>query len=81
MLTAYQDYNHHIIQSLSSKPVSPLKKVKCKVGYGESVAERDDLDGLVPQAKMKKLCLLDGNDGVRGLGEAKNGKDVSMAES
>lgn len=55
--------------------------MKRKVGYGESVAERDDLDGLVPQAKMKKLCLLDGNDGVRGLGEAKNGKDVSMAES
>ena len=47
------------------------------MGYGESMLEKDNLDGLVPQAKMKKLCLQDREGSPEG---AKNAKDVSMAE-
>ncbi|KAI1789299.1 hypothetical protein LXA43DRAFT_974333 [Ganoderma leucocontextum] len=37
-----KDYNNHVIQAISSKPVSPLTKVKRKVGY----ADRKDEEAL-----------------------------------
>ena len=48
-----QDFNTAAIKTLARKPVSPLKKLKRKVGYG-----RDEKDtGVEAEHAMKKLCL------------------------
>lgn len=39
MLTIIQDYNLSAIKNLSSLHISPLKKVKRKVGYGQELEE------------------------------------------
>ena len=53
-----QDFNAAAIRSLSKKPVSPLKKMKRKVGY-----EQDGVDatfmGTEESLNMKRLCLKD----------------------
>ncbi|KAI0713351.1 hypothetical protein C8Q76DRAFT_621136 [Earliella scabrosa] len=54
-----RDYNAAAIRMLSSKPASPLKKVKRKVGYDHSSNEEADAGGSAPQAQLKRLCLED----------------------
>ena len=52
-----QDYNTAAIKTLAKKPVSPMKKMKRKVGY-----EQDTEDtGLEAENAMKKLCLAERN--------------------
>ncbi len=54
-----QDYNTIAIRNLSQKKrISPLKKVKRKVGYGEDASEPSQEEG-PPQEQMKRLRLTD----------------------
>ena len=58
MLTrSCQDYNSAAIRLLSSKPTSPLKKVKRKVGYEDGAEEEADAATGSAQAQLKRLCL------------------------
>ena len=59
--------------------MSPLKKVKRKVGYEDSPVEGSDQDGLVSQMKMKRLCLIDCEE--LSTVETKNGKDIRMVDT
>ena len=53
---------------LRSKPVSPLKKVKRKVGYDGSPEDDGDRACGAAQAQLKRLCLEEGGE-----------RDVNMA--
>ncbi|KAI0688833.1 hypothetical protein C8Q76DRAFT_635121 [Earliella scabrosa] len=54
-----QDYNIAAIEAIAKAPVSPLKKIKRKVGYGDSTEEESDKGDKPPQGAMKHLCLTD----------------------
>ena len=47
------------IEAIAKAPVSPLKKVKRKVGYGDSTEEDVDASNKPPQEAMKRLRLQD----------------------
>ncbi|KAI0716304.1 hypothetical protein C8Q76DRAFT_692067 [Earliella scabrosa] len=53
------DYNITAIKAIAKAPVSLLKKIKCKVGYGDSTEEESDKGDKPPQGTMKRLCLAD----------------------
>ena len=64
MINAYhQDYNTAAIKTLAKKPVSPMKKMKRKVGYGQ---EAEDA-GLEAEHAMKKLCLIEQRDASKDI--------------
>ena len=56
---AHQDYNVAAIEAIAKAPVSPLKKIKRKVGYGDSTEEDSDQGNQPPQGAMKRLRLYD----------------------
>ncbi|RPD52037.1 hypothetical protein L227DRAFT_568861, partial [Lentinus tigrinus ALCF2SS1-6] len=66
-----QDYNIACIRSITQKTVSPLKKVKRKVGYEREDSE-EDRDGPVepPQKAMKRLTLAEGSSSKSSLDSA-----------
>lgn len=51
-----QDYNTAMVNSLSKTALSPLKKVKRKVGYNKDAEKRTEV-------ALKKLCLEDSTGG------------------
>ena len=58
-----QDYNLSAIRVLASGRLSPLKKMKRKVGYGQ---EGEDA-GLEAEHAMKKLCLIEQRDASKDI--------------
>ena len=55
-----QDYNIAAIEAIAKGPVSPLKKIKRKVGYEDHAEEENgDNSDEPPRAAMKRLCLGD----------------------
>lgn len=54
---ASQEYNAAAIRALSNRVVSPLKKIKRKVGYGHSSDDSQAEEENVPQNEMKRLCI------------------------
>ena len=48
---------------MAKKPVSPMKKMKRKVGYGQ---EAEDA-GLEAEHAMKKLCLIEQRDASKDI--------------
>lgn len=58
-----QDYNVAAIEAIAKAPVSPLKKIKRKVGYGDSTEEDSDKSDRPARTAMKRLCLEDGPTG------------------
>ena len=57
-LTLIKNYNLSAICTLASSQLSPLKMVKCKVGYQTSSSdESSNMDKVSPP--NKQLCLLD----------------------
>ena len=71
-----KDYNMSAICMLTSRQLSPLKKVKCKIGYGSSLSldsggDSGEEGDKTPSKGMKHLCLLDNNKTdikMRGVG-------------
>ncbi|KAI1786783.1 hypothetical protein LXA43DRAFT_897369 [Ganoderma leucocontextum] len=57
------DYNLSTIRILASGRLSPLKKVKRKIGYGSASSSDSGGDGgdKTPSKAMKRLCLLENN--------------------
>lgn len=53
---ASQEYNAAAIRALSNRVVSPLKKIKRKVGYGHS-SDDSQAEESAPQNEMKRLCI------------------------
>ncbi|RPD67600.1 hypothetical protein L226DRAFT_474661, partial [Lentinus tigrinus ALCF2SS1-7] len=70
-LLGKEDYNIACIRSITQKTVSPLKKVKRKVGYEREDSE-EDRDGPVepPQKAMKRLTLAEGSSSKSSLDSA-----------
>lgn len=73
-----QDHNLASIRAITSRrPVSPLKKVKRKVGYGQDGAEsKDDSCAEPPQKAMRRLSLLDRPS--RGPSGTSTGSDICI---
>ncbi|KAI1785801.1 hypothetical protein LXA43DRAFT_899057, partial [Ganoderma leucocontextum] len=59
----HMDYNLSTIRILASGRLSPLKKVKRKIGYGSASSSDSGGDGgdKTPSKAMKRLCLLENN--------------------
>lgn len=49
-----QDYNQAVIKTIQSKPVSPMKKVKRRVGYQKEATDAEVNDS---EQQLKKLRL------------------------
>ena len=67
-----QDYNVAAIEAIAKAPVSPLKKIKRKVGYGDSTEDDSDKSDRPARCAMKRLCLSDDIDSSHALGSMRD---------
>ena len=81
MLTARQDYNMSAIRCIASGQLSPLKKVKRKVGYLTSSSdESGNDDKATPPNKQLRLLNLGASEEGPTEHRASDKTDVSMKD-